>query len=530
MNVRAALAAAASLVPALLCLGGLLALPQAFVYLDFLQETARSFLGWQVRPAFAGGVELARFLDPPGDFRGDGNLPPPTPEAFGDPGVLDLLRYTVRQPQTHAPWSDTGDYWQLELDFARLPRNRTGGVPAGPAVSLYIDTDGPASGRTDTLLPRSELVAFDPASPWDLCVSLAGDLSSARVRDAGESFDLPVACFVMIARNRLILRLPLDNPALSVVLDGRSTRHYVLVGAFDPWSPGHFLSGSGKGGLGVPAPQMMSRVRDCLVPGGTTQQALLGAYDDEAFLPAVLEPVEVPAWNPWVRADGQAVIAAVPGPDPERLETLAREADTEARAEESAAREAADALDLQVLEASSNGDVLAGAGAVLFQAGRFDPARKLLDRALALSPDLPRALAWRGAAMARDGGEAAGVGDKVRLVQDAYTLMDRAVTLGDPRTDTGAGNELAREVRLVRASVSLSVPQEVFGKALTGEADFLRAAELAPDRPSAAWDLVRAGLCREAADDADGALPHFQQAALYEPRGRAALEVARRLP
>jgi hypothetical protein len=103
---------------------------------------------------------------------------------------------------------------------------------------------------------------------------------------------------------------------------------------------------------------------------------------------------------------------------------------------------------------------------------------------LAAKPGDPVALAYRGALVAMSAGKAAGLGKKTRLVTEAYLDLDAAVA-----ASARAEDHLA--VLVCRGNVSSAVPNDVFGRAAQGAADFDAAAGIV----AASKDPVFAGNC-----------------------------------
>ncbi len=86
------------------------------------------------------------------------------------------------------------------------------------------------------------------------------------------------------------------------------------------------------------------------------------------------------------------------------------------------------------------------------------------------NPNDPVALAYYGSCVAIRGGKA-NVAQAVKLVNEAFTYLDRAVEFSE-------GHEKEIEILMNRASVAKAVPNGVFAKAETGAKDFAKAASL----------------------------------------------------
>ncbi len=96
-------------------------------------------------------------------------------------------------------------------------------------------------------------------------------------------------------------------------------------------------------------------------------------------------------------------------------------------------------------------------------------------------------LAYYGSYLAVKGGESS-VMAAVALVNESYTYLDKAAQMA-------AGREGEIEVLLNRASVSASVPEQVFGKAAGGAEDFMRIIFLTDDTVLKAYCYVMASEC-----------------------------------
>jgi tetratricopeptide (TPR) repeat protein len=235
-----------------------------------------------------------------------------------------------------------------------------------------------------------------------------------------------------------------------------------------------------------------------------------------------VSPVTVPGIG---ASGGDAKSTGAPRID---LEALAAEADRESK--EGAERERREA-DAALAAARSP----ASRAAALFRLGRFDEARPLLEQARAgagpSESERIEATAYLGSLVAMSGGSAGNVGEAMRLVNEAFVLLDEAVAEGEKAYVNGDGLEAALTTALLnRANVAASVPNEAFAKAETAAADFLRAAEIVEKggSPREAADFrVRAGLVLEASGK-DGEIALLRAASSPELSAYARLELARR--
>lgn len=551
----------------LLAAAGVLALPQAFIHSPWIMARFQDLLGWEVSPRLTGGPVLAKFLDPVDDDTGAGGLTYPLAEPFASHRVLDLVNYTVHRPLTDAAWADDREFWQLKLGFATLVPNAAGGCD-GPMIRIYIDTDGTGGGSLNTLEPRAELVSFDPAHPWDLCISLDLPLGLAIVTGSDASWSRPVSVLTDSSTGGVILRLPLDHPQLAAVLDGRATWHYVVTGAWDPYSSGHFMAIKSSPGLSAGGGSLSTgtpRIFDCLVPPGHRQSEVLAVAPDSDQPDATLIPVSVPAWNPWAVPQPNSTMPANTQVGANRLADLARQADLDAKK----ALEADQSLASRLLSSADSWDKPVETGIALFNAGRSNEADRYFQ---AVAPDGWRpeadsmarpafsvsaadqlvAWAYRGAIRAQAGGaDGISVGDAIRLVNEGYAMMDTSADLvmGIIKSDNnnvsnkiaGLTNDHICRILAVRAHVSLAVPEEVFQKSTQGAADFTTIAgvivppgtdptTISPaDREWAAACWRDAGLCLERTGPQNGATLMFQRAqALGPTKADTLLDLERR--
>jgi tetratricopeptide (TPR) repeat protein len=462
----------------LLALSFVVMVPISFIYGDFLARNLTSALNLHVDERFTGGKVRARFLDPLGDDHGEGGLTYPRHRDYGHEGVLDLVRYTVYEPITDAPWSREKDFWQLSVTFAEMKNTLDTVMPfSHPVVLIYIDIDGAASGSTRTFVPRAELVEFHRDHPWDIFIRVDGysDKASMYTPEGGEPVALPV--FVVEESNTIYIRLPLAEANLKRLLDGRDTFHYVMVGAGDPLSQGRVMRvqdtatrHSGGGALSSLTP----RVYDYLAPRGASQESLLSSYDESAFIYATIRPVSL--------NEGAIKVEEVMGQD--EIARLKQDAAGEKRQNLEEKREALARLEAEGVTGRER-------AVALFHAEKYAEAEKEFDRILSEKPDHSLALAYKGSLVAMRGGKADSVAESVRLVNRAFEYLDRAVA--------GAKNRNEKiTARMNRGSVSLSVPEQVFNKSLVGARDFEEAAKMMaepnPDRKEVADAYCKSAL------------------------------------
>jgi tetratricopeptide (TPR) repeat protein len=459
-------------------------------------------------PRFSGGTELARFFDAAGDDRGEGALSYPKGPRFAAQGAFDLISYTVYAPELDAVWADERQFWQLSVKMAALPNPDD--APNGfslCSIRIYVDTDGAKSGSLETAVPRAELASFDPSAPWDFMVEMDGWHKKALMRTADGRLKRRVTLIVQPERKTLLVRLPLDVPEIKRVLDGRATRHYVLVCGYDPSAPDGVMpvkSRPSSNAAGGARSGLTPRVFDILAASTRDQENQLSSYDEATFRYAALRPMSTDQ----ATAGGRAPLNL------EALEASARKQEEDARVRD---REQAQK------DAASPNPARAGGG--LFRLGNIEAAESTLRKAATEDPKNAEALAYLGAISAMKAGSAGSVMEKVGLVNEGLALLERAYA--------SAGTEEERETVLMsRAAIGSAIPEEVFSKNDAAGRDYLQLAEMSAargDGRAAADRFISAGMCFERAGnraDADIAFARAASEQGLSARGR--LELARR--
>lgn len=436
-------------------------------YSDVIGRAFQSVARLEADPKFTGGRVAMTAYDPVGDDHGFGSLSYPTHPDFSD-GALDLIRYTVHEPVYGAQWSESPEYWQIDLAFASAPQSARN-------IRIYVDADGDGIGKAEPRDEMAEGVSFDPAFPWDYAIAVAG--SSGELVSADGNVTVPVSVTLGGGGKDVSLRVPLSDRRLVSLFAAETTAQYVCVGGWSPWGRDGYLpvasraaSGTGGGATSSLAP----KIYDCLAPEGTSQEGMLSSWDEDTLTVPVLYPVIVP-----MRAagDGAAVGAAISlpglgnGSRAERIASLQKEAEAESQAAKATAR--ALWTSSQGVAASDRSAHVASAeiavAVLAFEAGLRAEAESAFDRILARDREDATALAYKGSLVALRASEAAPLA-AVEIVSESFRYLDRAVSLAQTPDERLAA-------LLNRANVSLSVPESVFGKALAGAGDFLAAAE-----------------------------------------------------
>jgi len=404
---------------------GALLIPQVFINSAFIKHQLDKLLHLEVDPAFAGSREIAHFMDPVNDDYGEGGLSYPKHEAYADKsGVLDLVKYTVHKPQTSARWSSQPDYMQVSFTFVNASDDLESvhGF-SHPIIHLYLDVDGKKSGKTETAFPRCELVSFDEEHPWDFLIKIDGFHESANIISDDGSYRERVKIFANSERKTLTVRIPLIDPKLKQMLDGRNTYHYVLIGAYDPLAQGGFMPVKTKAGLkygGGARSSLSPRVYDYIPPEGKNQKQVLSSYSEEDFIYATIYPLEVTA---------DIYKGAKKRTDPVKLAELKKQAQEEAEAEE------------------------------------------LLDKILAENPQHAVANAYKGAVTARKAQSTKNISEKIQYLEQSFVYLNRGTALS--RSD-----DEKIHCHICRAKVFMAIPEDVFAKNNDAEKDLTTVIEI----------------------------------------------------
>ena len=489
----------------------ILSIPMSFIFEGVIESGVDSVLHVKVDPRFSGGEEILRVTDPVGDENGTGSYEYPLNGMFADKGYLDIVRYAVNKPITNAPWSEDLNFWQFAVTFDKTA-NMDESVHSfsHPVIHVYIDLDGREGGSTETVDPRAEKVRFDPEHPWDIMVQIDGHHMSGKLVSFDGKIKKNVRVYFDREKNTVYGRIPLDDPFITRVMDGRKTWHYVLVGAYDHLAQGNFMPvkkeaalRNGGGAISDNAPN----VYDCIVPKKMSQSAVLSSFNDKDGTFAMIYPVE---------ADSRSVSSKIVIDEAE-VARLSKILDDEKKSDDTRKKEE---LPGKLKNASPEDKV-----GLYFHAGEFDKAGLEADAVLKNSPDNPIALAYKGALLAMKGGKTKSVAEAVRYVNDGYALMDKAVRL--------ASNENEKiTARIARGSVSISVPEGVFAKSVQGAADFSEAAAMMskiPGMNNGAADLyINAGICFDNASKKDQAELMFLRAKQFTLSTYAKLNLMKR--
>lgn len=386
----------------------------------------------RILPTYTGGEVAADFFDTAGDDNGNGNLVYPANQAFAE-GSLDLIRYTVHEPVIQAKWQPNEEYWQLDLEYKNAVSNVRN-------IMVYIDLDNVPDGSTDTLTDSAENVTFSPEHPWDIAVW--ANPTGTKVYDSNKTFICNAECYELAGGKTVKVRIPLQNEYLQAVYGSTKTYHYVLTGGYSQFDRGGFMPiekrrsvshGGTKSAKEYNA--LIPKVYDVL-----GENAQLGTWNAEDFSKAVLIPVEA-QMHPF----------AVTG----KVWKGNRKADTND-----------DAFVEKVFNEYAK--YAPKTGNSYFE--NAEESTKMLKQKITENPDDLVSMAYYGSCLAVQGGQSS-VLQAVALVNEAFEVLDKAAELA-------RGTPYEIEVLMNRGSVASSVPNDVFQKAETAAADFMRIIEL----------------------------------------------------
>ena len=404
-----------------------------------------------VDPSFTGGLVCADFMDAIGDDNGAGEkleLRYPLNKSFSE-GSLDLVRYTVHEPVINARWQQSSEYWQLALEYK-----------SGPAdvrnIMIYIDADNIDGGSTEPLFDSAEKVCFDEEHPWDFALWLCAD--QAKLYDSRGDFICNAEYYNLNRGAQIKVRIPLRDKRIQKILGAGKTWHYVLTGAYSQFDRGGFMPLEKKPAMAHGGMKNTKEFNNLVPPvyDITGSNEALALWNSETFEKAKLTPVEA------------SMIA--------RKKSKSEEEKNKAFIEE-VKKTYAQSLDSQEQ-------------LKMQMPSTTDEGLALYKQKLADNPNDFVSMAYYGSFLAMKGGESSVV-KAVALVNEAFDYLDKAAELA-------AGQEGEIDVLMNRASVSASVPEQVFGKAQTGAQDFMRIISLTTDTKLKAYCYVMAYECYNA--------------------------------
>ena len=487
-------------------------LPMAYMFMGPLMVGVEKTLRIEVDPRYSGGEVLAKFLDPMDDDRGEGGLVYPDLPAFRGRKVLDIVRYKVRRPVLNTAGGDSPDFWQMDVTFAETanPLNAPLGFSL-PVINIYIDVDGKEGGSTRTAHADAELVSFDPAHPWDYMIHIDGFAGDRKgyIVSFDQAYKRPVEVFFVADTKTMHARVELDDPGIKRILDGRSTFHYVVVGAFDPLAAQGFmpvLENAGPRNGGGARSTLTPRVYDWVAPEGANQGRILSSYDEASGSYATLIPLEVKE--------------SPKGEDSSRQEDRRNATMLLTTYREKLGRESAETPPTDFAAAANRLVEQGAAGMELieafYRARMFEKAEEASRRILESSPDHAGAATYLAMAIAGQSGQQKSPIKSMEFVNRAFAQFDKAFPL------CKTPDELLN-LYIQRGRYFAAVPESIFRKSAAAADDYLKAAAIvrqrgaSSDRPTLLADCyINAARAFAQAGNPDEAEIYFHKAAEFE--------------
>ncbi|HHU36869.1 MAG TPA: hypothetical protein GXZ47_06530 [Treponema sp.] len=406
------------------------------LFYDVIGNSLQSLLKIKTDPSFSGGKLVAVFHDPVGDDYGFGELA--YPDTVSNPGSLDLLRYTVHRPVRFSRAPGLRSFWQLDFSF-KSPG-------AGRNIKVYFGEVTAETGSTNTRIEFAENVEFSTKAPWKFVISITDNTGSIESWD--RSFKRDVQVFQSKSGRDVYVRISLADSELKFLHTLPELNHYVLIGAFDPEGRDGFADRGDS--------DFIPKVYDIIVPEGFSQEEVLSAWDEESFAIPIMEPIKVHLTDLFKDTRASKTVSD---------ETINRLRELEEAATDEAAVMERETLERYELKPADQLDYAIAA----FDAKKLVEAESLFQAILTKDKNSIPGIAYTGALIALKASVAPPL-EAVGIVKEAYVWLDRAVT------------EAVTEEDLVyaymnRGHVSLAIPNSIFGMAVYGGEDFLRASE-----------------------------------------------------
>lgn len=384
-------------------------IPMTFIFSDLIITGLDKVLHLKINPNYSGGDIISCFMDEIGDDYGEGELTYPLHPDFKGKGYLDIIRYNVHKPVINASWAEDKDFWQLSFTFANMSSVETVHNFSHQVIHVYIDIDGKKGGSAETAFPMSELVRFDEEHPWDFMVSIDGYHKFGKLISYDKTIKEKVRVYSILEKKTIYARILLNNERIKEVLDGRTTYHYVLVGCYDPFSMGNFISVKHKSGLrngGGAKSFLTPKVYDYIPPEGNDQKKILSSYDEEKYLYAKIYPLVVEQNN--IKKESLINI--------EEYKKLSQE---EIKCDQASALKELEKLEMK----SCNKEKVAE---IYFRAGKYDEAEKIFDSILVEDQENIFANAYKGSIVAMKA-KSSNTIQAIKYVKEAYNYLDKAV-------------------------------------------------------------------------------------------------------
>lgn len=259
---------------------------KAIFYAVAMIASVMALLSLWVGIAMAEPVVVFEMKDPVGDDYGPGTYTYPTHNAFL-PGLFDLTNFRV---------SYDVEYVYFDVTFSEVtnPWNAPEGF-SHQLINIYIDTTK-GTGRTDTLR-RGAIVTFDKRYAWDIYVKALGwgGCRAFTSQDNEESKGISDGLEAGMLPDGKTVRVKVPLPIIGQ--PDSSWGYYVLIGSQDAFGEDDFrpvmeesTSWTFGGGSNL---EINPNIIDMLAHegGGFSQEKLLGSYDVQKGVLAVLVPV-----------------------------------------------------------------------------------------------------------------------------------------------------------------------------------------------------------------------------------------------
>ena len=459
----------------------------SFVFGDNLQTALNSVLKLRIYEPYIGGKTAASVFDPLHDDTGIGSLTYPS-NSFYSEGNLDLVLYTVHEPVYNAPWQDTKEYWQLDLEF------RTGfkdekNPDYNKTITIYIDADNNVSGSYTTLSEQGENISFSAEHPWDFALSIEG--SKGSIYNSNKEKIDSVEAVYSIDGKKLMLRIPLTKRELHSLYTAETMHHYVFISAYSELDYGKILpiekrkSRTSGGGL---VSKTAPKIYDMLYDGDQT--VMLSSWNDDSLEYASVSPVKIV-----MKSKGSGTVSV----SQKKIEELQSElAQAEEQLRTIRNERIAQLKDVQQASEEEKAEL----ALLSLNTGDRKTAEELFKALLSQHPDNPTYTAYTGSLESMKGAGASVI-EAVEAVNKGYEYLDKAVLLTDGtlekvKNGTASDDDILQRFNalLNRGGNSQSVPNSVFLKAAQGALDYLEAAEIARITGST---LLSAQCCYDAA-------------------------------
>lgn len=235
-------------------------------------------------------VTILEMDDPVGDDNGPGTYLYPTHYQFAPyQGLLDITNLKIE---------GTGERIRFQVRFGELTNPWNG--PLGFShhlIQIYIDHR--PGGGTAPLIPGAKVV-FSPKASWDTLLKITGwgvyffDSSDQLKRDIEPYQDAEV----QILADGKTIQIELPIVEWTHFEDLYNGSYYLLVGAQDGFGPDNYRQVKEEVsewyfGGGDPS-GYSSNVIDLITPSGKSQKKILGSFDSNTRILAVVEPVHRP--------------------------------------------------------------------------------------------------------------------------------------------------------------------------------------------------------------------------------------------